>query len=137
MKESINRREMLAVLGATIQMPHVKDCDTLKQQIQIIKSLWNVTQKLDILMFAYIPHGYRIDEDTWSEYLKLQITGMNDEFAIFIWSEVALEPSYTIDFIEYNKIMFNKLPEVINIGGNCCAACEMFRLDISKYKKNI
>ena len=138
-KIPLTRRQMFDIIPGYIGMSRIlegrKSTGTKQMQIEMIKLLWKISQKAGCLMFFYAPIGRFFDDfESWNSGIPIQITGMTDEYAIMANSEEAGTDIFNFEYVEGNKIVFNKLPEVINYNGDFCLIAETFRLQLKKYQ---
>lgn len=135
----IDRREMFKYIPGFIGMERIlegrKDTGTLPMQIQMIKNLWEISKKAGCLMYFHAPVArFLDDEEIWTNSLPMLITGMTDNYAIIQWTDEIGLLNLDLKYMELNKIIFNKLPEVINYSGDYCMMVETFRLQLKKFK---
>lgn len=135
----LDRREIFKIIPGFIGMERILDgrkpTGTLKMQVEMIKLLWKISKQAGCDLFFHAPIGRFLDNnEIWENSTPIQIISILDDFAIIAWSEDIGRFNSDLPYVEGNKIIFEKMPEVINYAGDFCLIAEAFRLQLKKFQ---
>lgn len=133
----MRRREFLANIAFSPTLDTIlrsrENTKTLHKQIEIIKSLWELSEKTNSIMFLTLPFWHFEDGDLVNT-IRLQVNCVTDKVAIIQLVENFNEVSISFNWVNGNIVELENMPEVINFHGVMFPIVECFRLEIPERK---